>query len=524
MIYDLIGEKLRKIRVFLENGQYHLAFQELMTILEFIEPGTKDWVKLVNLAEMTANKIEDPALRARALLDLSRHLRRIDYEKFTRVASTIKSLLPLIHDEYLEKEIESELGAITREETRSVSPQFLINEALMELTRIRNKLRIDPYAASELEDFYSRNKSLFESKIGDEVVSLLNKYPPDISMEIETLSPNRIYFPSNLEFKIKLLNKGYRTANNINIVVKLDSNGVTEEHVINPIVGSSFKLRPRESKEVHIKVPIMKPGKYRVFVGTKYYDGLGKEYQNPLQQILENLEVVIASISEIEQKEQLDEFNTARVELAHLAYDFLNNVGKLLDAMAYNESENEIVNLYEKLVEDIDMKFFGKLENLVDMYRKYAKSCSPIISDYENIINDMKENVNSLKKISNEKKLEKSVIESENVIGNLRKMVHHVIKILWNEDAEKMEKILNKLGEEGIKIDVLDDNEKNLVVLTYSFSVEAFKEILKKYKTLREILKSQDMMKRYKADLPEYAKEIINELKKLKELRGDYKC
>jgi len=472
-----------------------------MTILEFIEPGTKDWVKLVNLAEMAANKIEDPSLRARALLDLSRHLRRIDYEKFTRVTSTIKSLLPLIHDEYLEKEIESELGAITREETRSVSPQFLINEALMELTRIRNKLRIDPYAASELEDFYSRNKSLFDNKNGNEIVSqiifLLNKYPPDISMEIETLSPNRIYLPSDLEFKIKLLNKGYRTANNINIVVKLDFNGVAEEYVINPIVGSSFKLRPRDSREVHVKVPISKPGKYRVFVGTKYYDGLGREYQSSLQPILENLEVVIASISEIDQKEQLDEFNEA--------INFLNNVVKLLvkllDAIVFNERDK--INKYMKDIMDTATKFFEKPEKLVDKNKKYDY--------YKKTINEMKENIDSLKEISYEK-------HQQEYFGRIRNIVHRVIEILWIVDKDTMNNLLNKLSKEDFKINDLNDEEKDFIVLTYSFSKEAYMEIIKNYKYLRENLRSEDLWKQNKAEMKESIKSIVEEIKKRSEI------
>ncbi len=529
MTYDFIGERLRKIRNFLEAKQYYLASLELMTILELIRPGTDEWVKLINLAEKIAIRIEDSDLRARVLLKLAQHLRQIDYREYTRTVSEILSLLPSIRDEDLKHEIYRKLEVRAQEGEKHTPVKTSTDWALWELNRIKNKLIVNPYMASELEAFYIKYKNNLDDKVKEVVTSQLDKYPPVITTEIEFHGSNTIVFPSDLEFKVKLLNRGYRTANDIKIVVKLDSRGITEEHLINPIAGSSLRLRPRELREFNIKVPLRKPGKYNVSVVIKYYDAVGKEYENSIK-VLENLNVVTASVSEISKKDQLDEFNKARVELVQHAYDFLDKVVKLCDAIVDKWSESEIMNRYRNLVKDLEHNFFNKLRNLLDMYKNYAKSCSSVISFYEGIVHKVEEKVKSLKEISDKKVLEKKLLGlsrtielSRDVHDLIRELVNLVFIIILIEDTESIKNIydnLRKIINQGI-IPRLGNEERNLILLKYSFSIEVPEETLNRYKDLKGALEDPRFMKRFGDDLKQSIESFINELE---ELKVKYEC
>ncbi|MEM3142962.1 MAG: hypothetical protein QW656_07085, partial [Zestosphaera sp.] len=331
MTYDFIGEKLRKIKSLLQGGYYYQAFQELMSLLKIVRPTTKDWVSLVELAGKIVEKIEDPAQKARALLDLSECLRTVDYEEYRRIVSVIEDLLLQISDESLVREIKTRIESKPLVSTRPSTVRSSTDEILVELANIKRRLIMDPYLASKLEAIIMENEKLLSGSVKNEIISLLDKYPPKIKTETEVLSPNPVVFPSNLEFKIKLLNEGYRVAKDIKIVARLNSGTAIEELVISPIVESSLRLKPNESRVVQVKVPVKTPGKYDVFIGTKYCDLLGKEYQGISTLVLKDLEIVILSVSEAFQKGRDDEFNKVRVELTRTIYDVLGRVIKLHD-------------------------------------------------------------------------------------------------------------------------------------------------------------------------------------------------
>ncbi|MEM5822693.1 MAG: hypothetical protein QXH34_06440 [Ignisphaera sp.] len=530
MTYDFIGERLEKIRSFIEAKQYYLASLELIKLLELFRPGTTEYVKLIHLAEWVAIRIEDVDQKARVLLMLTQHLRQIDYREHERVVSEILSLLPLIRDEDLKHEIYRKLEVRAQEGDKHALIKKSTDWALGELNRLKSKLHVNPYIASELEAFYVKYEKQLDDKVKKVITSLLDRYPPEITTEIEFSGSNTIAFPSDLEFKIKLLNKGYRTANDIKFVVKLDSPYNTEEHLINPIAGSSLKLRPRELREFNIRVPLRKLGRYSVSVDIIYYDAVRKEYRDSIK-VLEDLNVITASVSEISKKDQLDVFNKARVELVQHAYCFLNEVAKLCDAILDNRSEKEIIDHYRNLVKDLELNFFNKLRDLLSIYKDYAKSCSSVISFYERIIPEVEKKVKSLKEISNEKVVEKPLLSStielsRNVHNFLRELVNLVFEIVLIEDAERIKsiyvKLIKMINRDSVHIIAgLNKEERNLIILKYSFSSEEPGKTLEKYNKLKGAHENLVLMKRYEDDLKQ---SIEFFLKKLEELKVEYKC
>ncbi|MEM3924181.1 MAG: hypothetical protein QXZ48_07855 [Zestosphaera sp.] len=522
MTYDFIGEKLRKIKSLLQGGYYYQAFQELMSLLKIVRPTTKDWVSLVELAGKIVEKIEDPAQKARALLDLSECLRTVDYEEYRRIVSVIEDLLLQISDESLVREIKTRIESKPLVSTRPSTVRSSTDEILVELANIKRRLIMDPYLASKLEAIIMENEKLLSGSVKNEIISLLDKYPPKIKTETEVLSPNPVVFPSNLEFKIKLLNEGYRVAKDIKIVARLNSGTAIEELVISPIVESSLRLKPNESRVVQVKVPVKTPGKYDVFIGTKYCDLLGKEYQGISTLVLKDLEIVILSVSEAFQKGRDDEFNKVRVELTRTIYDVLGRVIKLHDMMVDRKSVEEINNLFGDIVKDLNTELLKKLKDVRDMYKRYMQSCSPINSFYEKITREVEDKVNSLlKAVSDKKVLRRSIMHrtvalEEEVYECLRIVIRHVISVAWVEDPEKMEKLVSKLRGEGIQSRELTTEERNLVILIHSVANEKSEESLKTYKEIREIVKSVEFAKSYKDVLSKLSELVVTELNKLR--------
>lgn len=526
MTYDFIGEKLRKIKGLMEAKRYYLASLELMTLLKFFSPGTTEWIKLMNLVERIVFNIENVDQRAHVLLLLAQYLRNIDYRGYEKIVSIISELQPLLHDEDLKHEIATILKGKAQEVDKHTPIKISSNYVLGELNKIKNKLYVDPYAASELEAFYVNYEKLLDDEVKKFVNSLLNEFPPKITTEIEFPGSNTILFPSGLEFKIKLLNKGYRTANDIKLVVKLNSPDDTEEHLINPIIGSSFRLRPGESRELNIKVPLRKLGTYSVSVDIIYYDAVGKEYKNSIK-VLENLNVVAPSISEITNMGE-HEFNDARKDLGQYAYELLDKVAELCDAILDNRSEKEIIDYYKNLVKDLELNFLNKLRKVLDMRKKYWKSCEPAIDFYKQTISKVEEKVKLLREISDEKVVEKSrgtIVLGDDVHKFLRELVDLIFIIVIIEDDKKLKNLYDKLKKIIIERDPayslvgLDKVEINLIALKYSFSSESPNDTLNRYRDLKEALRNKVF--RGRVNLEQSIQSIIEELK---ELVGKYKC
>lgn len=526
MVYDIVGENILRARSALKRQDYEEAFRIILETLRFLKPLSHQWIRLVDLAFHVVEKIEDTGRKCIAMLDLAELLRNYSYSDYERLVENVKKMLPSVYDRVVLNEINRRLERF-KEETRRKG----IFDAYSEIAVAREKIKTDPFVAVILERLYVSYKDLLPDRDRREIERLLKKFPPIVEFEIKRLSSEPLILPSKLTYEVTLTNSGYRGAECVRAVVKLESQSMKDEKIINLDLDGLLSLRPNERKTVTLHIPVDVPDKYKITISLIYRDALGAEYTSPTQRS-DEIAVIMLPVSKIVDSSQLDELSRAKKELFiaidNIAERLVRLYTKFLDVKKVKKDDfiDEFHREYrDVLFNVIEGELLHKLKKTRDAYRMYLSGFRKAINLYEEVILRLE---NELEKMESWKDSVLDVVEelfgtsiklreeAHQVIGDL---VRDLVKIKWFEDQESLELLLSKLEQAGY-IDISDEivrRERNtlflLLVTKRNFDAKRINDLV-------SIIRGGSFAKSSMGR--NFARELINCLKDLKVDPGRY--
>lgn len=521
MAYDIVGSNLVRIKDALERRKYEEALQLILETLRFVKPLSYDWNRLVNLALRIVDSIEDTGKKCIAMLNLAEVLKDGSYPDYERLKMKVIQTLPYVYNKVLASEVKRRLEKLEQDEKKRVEALGISSK----IFKIKEEVKFNPTgAATEAEWLYINFRDKLNEDERKELETLLKELPPKIEFMIRRLNNEPLLLPSKLTYEVTLSNTGFRGAEHIKAIIKLDSQKHKDEKVIDLGIDQPLRVRPGERKTANLSIPIDVPGKYKINISLEYSDALGNKYTSPMQRD-DEITVVMLAVSQITDSTQLDELSSAKREL----FTSIDNVADRL-ATLYSKFTNvkkvkkdDFIDDFHREYRDIlfnviEGEFLTKLRKTRDAYRKHLGGFKKAIEFYEGVVARLENIISKMKSWKDnvlhvEERLWGTTIklreEAHQTIGDL---VRDLVRIKWLEDRDGVERLLERLNQLTY-LDLSDEllrKERGLLVLLLatkkSFDLAYVIDLFNTMKDAALLKSSGD----------KYTKELIGYLRDLK--------